>query len=94
MLEILGSDSKDPLGKELVIRVGEPELCKALKLYCVFGGRCQPSQKVCKFQQLCGDASGGVREGDQFPFEEFGGKKRAWGKGFRWKEEAPLDIPF
>ena len=37
-MEISGSDLKDPLRKELVIRAGELEITKALELACVLEG--------------------------------------------------------
>ena len=38
-MEISGSDLKDPLRKELVIRAGELEITKALELACVLEER-------------------------------------------------------
>lgn len=51
-----------------------------------------PSKSV-NFSNYVGMSKAGFEEICSL-LKEFGGKKRARGKGHRWKEEAPLGIPF
>lgn len=76
-----------------MIRAAEPEPSKVLELSCVSEDDISLPSKSVNFSNYVGMSKAGFEEICSL-LKEFGGKTRARGKGHRWKEEAPLGIPF